>query len=189
MITSPLFQRGVLSCSCPNSDGAIYMTTSANGNVFGVIGPSVFGEFTSHPAQRPVMRSFNVFFDLCLNKQLRKQSWGWWSEMPSQSLWCHCNDHLFAIDCAKTRFQFANYNESCLLEWMPFYFTYLFIFFAMFTVQWYFFFVSLTWKSCIYLWAKPSNQNKKCWCLHYEHVNFLVFLTQKSYISPSQGTQ
>ena len=36
------------------------------------------GEF---PAQRPVTRSFDVFFDLHLNKRLRKQSWGWWFEM------------------------------------------------------------------------------------------------------------
>ena len=43
------------------------------------------------PAQRPVMQSFDVFFDLCLNKRLSKQSWGWWFEMPSCSLWCHCN--------------------------------------------------------------------------------------------------
>ena len=28
-------------------------------------------------AQRPVTRSFDVFFDLRLNKQLSKQSWGW----------------------------------------------------------------------------------------------------------------
>ena len=27
------------------------------------------------PAQRPVTRSFDVSFDLCLNKRLRKQSW------------------------------------------------------------------------------------------------------------------
>ena len=32
------------------------------------------GEF---PAQRPVTRSFGVFFDLCLNKRLSKQSWTW----------------------------------------------------------------------------------------------------------------
>ena len=38
------------------------------------------GEF---PAQRPVMRSFDVFFDLRLNKRLRKQSWGWWFETLS----------------------------------------------------------------------------------------------------------
>ena len=35
------------------------------------------GEF---PAQRPVTRSFDVFFDLRLNKRLSKQSWGWWFE-------------------------------------------------------------------------------------------------------------
>ena len=48
----------------------------------------VTGEF---PAQRPVTWSFDVFFDLRQNKQLSKQSWGWWFEMPSCSLWCHCN--------------------------------------------------------------------------------------------------
>ena len=43
-------------------------------------------------AQRPVTWSFDVFFDLCLNKQLSKQWWGWWFEMPSSSLLHHCND-------------------------------------------------------------------------------------------------
>ena len=43
------------------------------------------------PSQRPVTRSFVVFFYLRLNKRLRKQSWGWWFEMPSRSLWRHCN--------------------------------------------------------------------------------------------------
>ena len=32
---------------------------------------------------------FDDFFDLRLNKQLRKQSWGWWFETPSHSLWRH----------------------------------------------------------------------------------------------------
>ena len=49
---------------------------------------SVTGEF---PAQRPVMRSFDVFFDLRLNKRLSKQWWGWWFETPSRPLWRHCN--------------------------------------------------------------------------------------------------
>ena len=48
----------------------------------------VTGEF---PAQRPVTRSFDVFFDLRLNKRFSKQSWGWWFEMPSHSLWRYCN--------------------------------------------------------------------------------------------------
>ena len=48
----------------------------------------VTGEF---PTQRPVMRSFDVFFYLRLNKKLSKQSWGWWFETASRSLWRHCN--------------------------------------------------------------------------------------------------
>ena len=43
------------------------------------------------PSQRPVTRSFDIFFDLRLNKGLSKQSRGWWFTMPSHSLWCHCN--------------------------------------------------------------------------------------------------
>ena len=43
------------------------------------------------PAQRPVTRSFDVFFDLHLNKRLSKQSRGWWFETPSRSLWRHRN--------------------------------------------------------------------------------------------------
>ena len=46
------------------------------------------GEF---PTQRPVTQSFEVFFDLRPNKRLSKQSWGWWSETPSSSLWRHRN--------------------------------------------------------------------------------------------------
>ena len=48
----------------------------------------VTGEF---PSQRPVTRSFDVFFDMHLNKRLSKQSWGWWFETPSRSLIRHRN--------------------------------------------------------------------------------------------------
>ena len=41
------------------------------------------------PSQRPVTRSFDVFFDLRPNKQLNKQSRGWWFETPPRSLWRH----------------------------------------------------------------------------------------------------
>ena len=47
------------------------------------------GEFS---AQRPVTRSFDIFFDLHLNKQLSKQSRGWWFETLSGSLRRQCND-------------------------------------------------------------------------------------------------
>ena len=47
------------------------MMTPLNGNSFRVTGP-LCGEFTGHresfPSQRPVTRSFDIFFDLRLNK-------------------------------------------------------------------------------------------------------------------------
>ena len=46
------------------------------------------GEF---PTQRPVTRSFDVYFDLRPNKRLSKQSWGWWFETLSRPLWRHRN--------------------------------------------------------------------------------------------------
>ena len=49
----------------------------------------VTGEF---PEQKQVTRSFDVFFDLRLNKRLSKQSRGWWFETLSHPLWRHCND-------------------------------------------------------------------------------------------------
>ena len=49
---------------------------------------AVAGESPSHSS---VTRSFDVFFDLRLNKQLSKQSRRLCLEMPSRSLWRHCN--------------------------------------------------------------------------------------------------
>ena len=49
----------------------------------------VTGEF---PSQRPVTQSFDVFFDLRLNKRLSKQSRSQWFETPSGPLWRHCNE-------------------------------------------------------------------------------------------------
>ena len=67
----------------------------------------VSGEF---PAQRPVTRSFDVFFDLRLNKPLSKQSWGWWFETPSRPLWRHCN----AYDIA-TAYLYPITHSYCIL--------------------------------------------------------------------------
>ena len=57
--------------------------SSSNGNIFRVSGPL----FTGH-------RSFDVFFDLGLNKRFSKQSKRWWCETPSCSLCSHPNDTL-----------------------------------------------------------------------------------------------
>ena len=69
--------------------------TSSNGSISALLAicagnSPVSGEF---PAQRPVTRSFDVFFDLRLNKRLSKQ---WWCcfETLSRPLWRHCNGVL-----------------------------------------------------------------------------------------------
>ena len=49
-------------------------------------------------AQRPVTRSFDVFFDLPLNKRLSKQAWCWWFETLSCPLWRHCNVFEFLYE-------------------------------------------------------------------------------------------
>ena len=81
-------------CVTPRNTGSPYITvSSSNGNIFRVTGP-LCGEFTGpgeFPTQRPVTRSFDVFFDLHLNKRLSKQPWGWWFERPSWSFWSQCN--------------------------------------------------------------------------------------------------
>ena len=56
----------------------------------------VTGEF---PIQRPVTRSFDVFFDLRLNERLSKQSLGWWFETPSPPLWRHSNGFRIRVCC------------------------------------------------------------------------------------------
>ena len=71
----------------------VYMVTSLNGNIFRVTDP-FWGESIGHqwfPSQRPVTRSFNVFFDLHLDTRLCKQSRRRWFETPSRSLWRHSN--------------------------------------------------------------------------------------------------
>ena len=109
-----------------------YVTmTSSNGNIFRVTGlcagnSSVTGEF---PSQRPVTRSFDVFFDLRLNKRLSKQSWGWWFETLSRPLWRQCNvinvvwtDYAFLSNLANqlsfykrlTYFTWEEINIGCL---------------------------------------------------------------------------
>ena len=76
--------------------------TSANESVFRVTG-HLCGEFTGppgeFPTQRPVTQSFDVFFDLRLNKRLSKQSWGWWLETLSRPLWRHRNVWVKLFKC------------------------------------------------------------------------------------------
>ena len=87
-----------ISCNVITYLQRIHMMTSSNGNIFRVTGP-LCREFTGpgeFPTQRPVTRSFDVFFDLRLNKWLSKQPWSWWFETLSWSLWRQCNELLAA---------------------------------------------------------------------------------------------
>ena len=43
-------------------------------------------------------RGVLIFFDLRLNKQLSKRSWGWWFGTPSHALWGHCNELLWKLE-------------------------------------------------------------------------------------------
>ena len=76
---------------------ACIMMTSSNRNIFCVTG-SLWGESTRSPvpSQRPVTRSFGLFFDLRLNKRFNKQLRRQWFEMPSRSLWRQCNYNFFS---------------------------------------------------------------------------------------------
>ena len=77
------------------------MMTSSNGNIF-LVAVLLGREF---PSQRPVTQSFDVFFDLCLNKRLSKPSRRWWFDTPSRSLWRHRN----------VIFQYCG-NAGCLIS-------------------------------------------------------------------------
>ena len=65
-------RRYELGCHIP-----VCMMTSSNGDIFRIAGP-LCGELTGpgeFPAQRPVTRSFDVFFDLRPNKRVEGRSW------------------------------------------------------------------------------------------------------------------
>ena len=71
------------------------------------------------PAQRPVTWSFDVFFDLRLNKMLSKQSWDWWFETLSRPLWRHCNVVVCSISQKICRVFFISFRCGCLItSWL-----------------------------------------------------------------------
>ena len=117
----------------------------------------VTGEFTS---QKPVTRSFDVFFDLHLNKSLSKQAWGWWSETPSRSLRRHCNENKYV----------KSSNMDCIMSWhhwdplVP---------------------LSHFWQVGVWVWAEfwrfiTDPSQICCWHLCLSHVMQLLHITNGS---------
>ena len=103
------------------------MMTSSNGKISVLLAlcvgnSAVTGEF---PSQRPVTRNFDVFFDLRLNKRLNKQSWGWWFETPSHSLWRHRNGMplvalyilIYMYSCDECQSPIWNAINTCTAHW------------------------------------------------------------------------
>ena len=78
------------------------------------------GEF---PSQRPVTRSFDIFFEQCLNKRFSKQSWGWWFEMPSRSMWRHCNGITASRLCYSHMLLLLGFSR----DWGHFQYEYVFL--------------------------------------------------------------
>ena len=85
----------ICQSTLPASDKQpVFMMTSSNGTFSALLAicawnSRVPSEFS---AQRPMTRSFGVFFNLRLNKRLSKQSWCWRFKTPLRPLWRHCNE-------------------------------------------------------------------------------------------------
>ena len=81
------------------------MMTLSNGSIFRVI-VTLWGESAGSggfPSRWPVTRSFDVSFDLRLNKWLSTRSRRLWFETPSHLLWRHCNGEDISWDVHKER--------------------------------------------------------------------------------------
>ena len=73
------------------------------------------GEFL---AQRPVTRSFDVFFDLHPNELVSKHCGGWWFETPSCPLWRHRNVKWHISPTTNIRQEmFKTYQPENGLKW------------------------------------------------------------------------
>ena len=58
-------------------------------------------------SQRPVTRSFDVFFSLRQSKRLSKKSWGWWFERPSAHYDVIVMIYEHVVSCKKKMFVFS----------------------------------------------------------------------------------
>ena len=91
--------------------------TSSNGNIFALLAlcagnSPVSGDIST---QRPVARSFDVFFDLRLIKRLSKHSRGWWFETLSRPPWRHCNATNGHHGCNFVIFLWWDYSTLTLI--------------------------------------------------------------------------
>ena len=68
-------------------------------------------------SQRPVTRSFEVFFNLRLNQRLNKQSRHRWLETPLHSIWRQCNvEHVNNPGLLTSIFLLASRSITCVIH-------------------------------------------------------------------------
>ena len=85
-----LYVTYMFSVQLPNCDhNEVIMMTSSNGTIFRVTGP-LCGAFTGQRWIPRTKASDTEFWCFLWSAWLSKQSWGWWFETPSCSLWRHC---------------------------------------------------------------------------------------------------
>ena len=100
------------------------------------VGNSPFtGEF---PWNRPVTRSFDILFGLCLNKRLSNQSRRRWFETPSRSLWRHCNEQSGVLALPDKTKIVTGHSESAYLP--------QFLLLILLIIKWYFLALIITIK-------------------------------------------
>ena len=73
-------------------------------------------------SQRPVTRSFDVFFDLRPNKRLSKQSWGWWfgrhlAHYDVSVMCCDCISDTQNCMRRECRGRFPRHSELAIPIW------------------------------------------------------------------------
>ena len=98
----------------------VFLMTSSNGNIFRNTGP-LCGEFTGpgeFPSQRPVTRSFDVFFDLHNWISVLERLWS--GTRGHQSLLNAWVNNREAGDLRRHR---AHYNVIVMESWFPMYWT------------------------------------------------------------------
>ena len=90
-------------------DGYPFMIASSNGNNFRVTDP-LCREFTGHrwiPLTKDSDAELWCFLWSAPELTFSKQSWGWWFETPSCSLWRHCDvknvsdTHFWHVYCCQ----------------------------------------------------------------------------------------
>ena len=149
----------------------------------------VTGEF---PSQRPVTRSFNVFFDLRPNKCFSKQSWCWRFETPSCPLWRHCNVLVrpnYSVSAGEGLTTIKRWQKTASwIKWYPFHICISYTYLQQNPKMYSYFHLSSSFKVGLRS-VSVSHRRNLCplWCNHYItalHLYIQTYFLWYDYILP-----